>query len=79
MAWSEDNNLALNATKTKEIIIDFRRKKVDPQPLFTKGSCVERVPDFKFLGVHIEEHLTWGVHTTAVIQKAQQRLYFPEH
>lgn len=32
--------------------------------------------DHKFLGVHTEEHLTWAVHTTAVIEKAQQRLCF---
>lgn len=32
VAWYEDNNLALNTTKTKEIITDLRRKKVDTHP-----------------------------------------------
>lgn len=32
---------------------------------------------FWFLGVHIEEDLTWSISTKALTKKAQQRLYFP--
>lgn len=46
------------------------------QPLFIKGSCVERVLDLKFLGVYIEEHLISVVHATAEISKIGLRLYF---
>uniref|UniRef100_A0A3P9IGT3 Reverse transcriptase domain-containing protein n=1 Tax=Oryzias latipes TaxID=8090 RepID=A0A3P9IGT3_ORYLA len=74
--WSRENNLLLNTTKTKEVIIDFRRKKTAVSPLFISGVCVERVPDFRFLGVHIEEDLTWGVNTSELLKKAQQRLHF---
>jgi hypothetical protein len=35
--WCTENNLILNTTKTKELIIDFRRKKTDIQPLFISG------------------------------------------
>lgn len=38
---------------------------------------MERVSSFKFLGVHISENLTWTVNTTALVKKAQLRLYFP--
>ena len=37
---------------------------------------MERVSSFRFLGVHIEEDLTWRVNTSEVLKKAQQRLYF---
>ena len=37
---------------------------------------MDRVSSFRFLGVHIEEDLTWGVNTSEVLKKAQQRLYF---
>lgn len=37
---------------------------------------MERVADFKFLGVTIREDLTWSANTTALVKKAQQRLYF---
>ncbi|KAI4887924.1 hypothetical protein NFI96_022449, partial [Prochilodus magdalenae] len=42
----------------------------------TNGAAVERVSSFKFLGVHITEELTWSEHTTRVVKKAQQRLFF---
>lgn len=37
---------------------------------------MERVAAFKFLGVTIEEDLTWSANTTALVKKAQQRMYF---
>jgi hypothetical protein len=36
---------------------------------------VERFSDFRFLGIHIEDNLTWSVNTTT-IKKAQQRQHF---
>lgn len=31
---------------------------------------------FKFLGTHISEELTWTINITALVMKAQKRLYF---
>ncbi|KAK0151150.1 hypothetical protein N1851_007724 [Merluccius polli] len=45
-------------------------------PLHINGSEVERVTNFKFLGVHISENLSWSLNTTALIKKAHQRLFF---
>ncbi|KAK3534759.1 hypothetical protein QTP86_024092 [Hemibagrus guttatus] len=61
--WCRENNLLLNTTKTKELIIDYRRKETDITPLYISGDCVERVADFRFLGVQIEEGLTWSTNT----------------
>ncbi|KAK3518180.1 hypothetical protein QTP70_033875, partial [Hemibagrus guttatus] len=44
--------------------------------LYISGDCVERVADFQFLGVQIEEGLTWSTNTSELLKKAQQRLYF---
>lgn len=74
--WCTDNNLALNTSKTKELIVDFRRKKTDLQPLVISGDNVERASDFRFLGVHLNDDLTWSTNTAATIKKAHQRLYF---
>lgn len=52
--------------QTKQLNIDFRRKRIDIQPPFIGMDCVERVSDFWFLGVHIEDDLTWSINTTAV-------------
>lgn len=74
--WCQENNLLLNTSKTKEVIIDFRRSKCDLPPLNIGGDCVERVTDFCFLGVHIKEELSWSVNTSELLKKAQQRLHF---
>ncbi|XP_033182413.1 high affinity immunoglobulin gamma Fc receptor I-like [Anabas testudineus] len=50
VGWCADNNLVLNTTKTKEVIMDFRRKKSDLQSILINGDCVKRVPSFKYLG-----------------------------
>ena len=73
--WCRDNNLALNTGKTKELIVDFRRPEREHTPLYIEGVEVERVSEFKFLGIHIDDNLKWDTHTTHVVKKAQQRLY----
>ena len=71
-----DNNLLLNQLKTQEVIVDFRRKKTEIQPLLIDGGCVERVTSFRFLGVHIQEDLHWGINSKVIHKKARQRLHF---
>ncbi|KAF7645680.1 hypothetical protein LDENG_00199970, partial [Lucifuga dentata] len=74
--WCLANNLLLNTSKTKEVIVDFRRTRVDHAPLYINGDVVETVSSFRFLGVHISGELTWSVNTNAVMAKAQKRLHF---
>ena len=52
--WCQDNNLLLNVSKTKELIVDFGKKQGrNCTSLNINGSPVERVDSFKDLGVHI--------------------------
>ena len=74
--WCAENNLELNTSKTKELIIDYRRKKTDTPPLNIGEEQVERTSSFRFLGVHLDDDLTWSTNTAAIIKKAHQRLYF---
>lgn len=48
--WCSDNNLTLNCSKTKELIINFRKSSVVMTPLYINGDHVETVPVFEFLG-----------------------------
>ena len=77
--WCNDNNLELNINKTKEIIVDFRRKKYSPPlPLVIDGRTVEIVKHFKFVGSTISSNLKWELktHVVNIVKKAKQRLYF---
>ncbi|KAI5609339.1 gastrula zinc finger protein XlCGF28.1-like [Silurus asotus] len=66
-----------NATKTKELIVDFRKSNSSRHlQVNINGTEVERVFSFKFLGVHISEDLSWQQNTSALVKKAQQFLYF---
>ncbi|KAK3525736.1 hypothetical protein QTP70_007030 [Hemibagrus guttatus] len=71
------NNVSLNAMKTKELIVDFwKSNNSRHSPIYINVSEVERVSSFKFLGVHISEHLSWHQNASTLVRKAQQHLYF---
>ena len=50
--WCQDNNLFLNVSKTKELIVDYRKRWAEQAPINIKRAVVERVESFKFLDVH---------------------------
>ena len=58
--WCRENNLVLNADKTKEMITDFRRSQPVHAPLSISGHTVERVENIKFLRVQIAQDLSWN-------------------
>ena len=76
VSWCTQNNLELNVSKTKEIIVDFRTKKSPILPLLINGEHVEQVKSFKFLGTTISHDLKWSDHIGAAVKKARQRMYF---
>ncbi|KAK1794570.1 hypothetical protein P4O66_001295 [Electrophorus voltai] len=74
--WCQENNLLLNVSKTKELIVDCSKKQEQHyQPVRISGTTVERVDSFRYLGVHISQDLSWSRHTNSLAKKARQRLY----
>ncbi|KAK1789992.1 hypothetical protein P4O66_002307 [Electrophorus voltai] len=74
--WCQENNLLLNVSKTKELIVDCSKKQERHyQPVRISGTMVERVDRFRYLGVHISQDLSWSRHTSSLAKKARQRLY----
>lgn len=74
--WCSINNLTFDTSKTKDLIINFRKHKEEPPPLHIREDKVERVNSFKILGTRISQDLTWCFITTSQVKKAQRRLYF---
>jgi hypothetical protein len=73
--WCQDNNFSLNVIKTKVIIVDYRKRRAEHAPILVDGAVVEQVESFKFLGVHINNKLSWSKHTKTVMKKARQCLF----
>ena len=48
--WCQDNNLSLNVSKTKELNVDYRKRRAKQAPINIKRAVVEQVENFKFLG-----------------------------
>ena len=56
--WCQDNSLSLNMIKTKELIVDYRKRRGKHAPIHIDLAVVEQVEKFKFYGVHITNKLT---------------------
>ena len=48
-SWCRDNNLVLNAEKTKEMFVDFCRSQPKHAPLCISNREVEKVANIRFL------------------------------
>ncbi|KAI3368513.1 hypothetical protein L3Q82_025518, partial [Scortum barcoo] len=78
VTWCDLNHLLLNTTKTREMVVDFRRPRPHPEPVIIKGDCVEVVHTYKYLGVQLDDKLDWTANTDALCRKGQSRLVLPQ-
>eukprot|EP00061_Rhincodon_typus_P003520 g20281.t1 len=74
--WCNNNNFSLNVGKTKQLIIDFRKKGGEYTLIDINGAEFERVEIVKFLGMTITDNLPWTSNVDATAKKAQQCLFF---
>ena len=61
--------------KTREIIVDNRKKRTEHSPILIDGASVEQVESFKFLGIQITNKLTWSKYIKTVMKRARQNLF----
>ena len=76
--WCQNNSLSLNVTKTKEMIVDYRKRRTEHTPILIDRAVVEQIESFKFLGVHLNNKLEWPKHTKIGMKTAQQSLSPPQ-
>ena len=70
------DGLQLNVRKTKEMIIDFRKKPSDISPLNIRGEPIEICENYKYLGLTVSKDLTWKENTGNVRKKVMKRMHF---
>ena len=73
--WCQDKNLSLNVRKTKELIVDYRKRRTEHSPILIDWAVVEQVDSFNILVVHITNKLTWSNHIKTVEKRARQNLF----
>ena len=75
VTYCKINFLELNVKKTKKMIIDFRKSKALPDPIIINDHTVERVRTYKYLGIMLNNDLSWSSNTDYIISKLNSRLY----
>jgi len=73
---TKKNCLLLNTTKTKELVVDFRRSKTPYKSVCIDGWELETVQTCKYLGVVLDNKLEWSANTEAVYRRGQSPLFF---
>ena len=85
--WLKLNKLSLNTQKTKLMLFHRKQKHLDEINVVINGIEIEHVPSFNFLGIMLDENLSWKSHIKMVgnkISKVTGILYrlknvFPEN
>jgi len=75
--WFFANKLSLNVGKTKYAIFTPSGKQIHAQNKTIKlnNVTISREKSIKFLGLHLDEHLTWKMHITKLKSKLSSALF----
>ncbi len=73
--WCDANFLDLSVTKTKELVIDFRRNCPKPVASTINGNDVEIVETCKYLGTMFDSKLKFDTNTESIVKRGQQRIH----
>ncbi len=72
--WLKTNKLSININKSKYMIFHTFRKKVNNVKIKMNNTTINRVNEFNFLGLTIDENLTWKNHINKVAYKLSKRI-----
>ena len=68
--WVDNNGLSLNVKKTQYMIFSRTMGRLHmPEPLKYKNKIIEHVTEARFLGVIVDDKLTWAHHIKTVVSK----------
>jgi hypothetical protein len=73
--WSSDNYMKINVKKTKTMLITPPRSTTDILNFEISGETIENVRSFRYLGVIIDDKLTWTEHLDHVCKSMNTRSY----
>ena len=74
--WSRNNDMRLNAAKTKEMVVCFAKNPPDLPSIVVDNTEVECVSNCTLLGVELQDNLSWDMHCQKIVKKGNSRLFF---
>lgn len=78
--WCQTNGLSINPDKMKVMEFNKTRKPIArTQHINYNGSRIEKVDNFKLLGVHLDGKLNWNFHIDKAIEKGRKSLFITAH
>ena len=73
ICWLNANKISLNASKTEFLVFRSQFRKLEFTPfLMLSGKRIYPSQSVKYLGVHVDEHLSWKFHVSSVATKLQR-------
>ena len=70
--WLEINKLSLNPAKTKYMLFHTHQKRVKSIVPKINNTNIEKVEEFKFLGLTLDTHLNWKIHSENISNKCSR-------
>ena len=79
--WLRANKISLNANKTEIIIFKRKNKKIEKKLNFrVSGQKINTTTTVKYLGVHLNDSLTWNTHLENLLPKLNRAMvYCPKY
>ena len=72
--WLKLNRLSLNIPKTKFMVFHTTKRRIPLIQIKIEDTIIEKVSDFNFLGLTINEHLNWKSHTDKIANKISRNI-----
>ena len=75
--WCKDNNMAINIKKTKSMVFGRKNKtrKCKKIVLNLENKAISQTKLYKYLGVTLDENLTYNCHINQILKNANHKLY----
>ena len=73
LTWCNFNRLTINESKTKHMVFNCKRKSL--MPTLCNNGAMENVHSYKYLGVHIDDILSYDNFAESVWDKVNIRLF----
>ena len=70
ISWSRTNDMNINASKTKEMLVSFATIHPKVPAIMIDNAAIERVHVCTLLGVDINDNLKWDSHVEKIFRKA---------